>query len=112
MAAAVLITGANRGLGFEFASQYLTDGWRVFAACRNPVAASNLRRLAQDTGDMLGDMLNVVALDVTDAESAKNAATQLKDVAIDVLINSAGIAGVQGQKTGNVNYESWPTSST
>ena len=52
-------------------------------------------------------MLNVVAMDVTDAESAKNAATQLKDVAIDVLINSAGIAGVQGQKTGNVNYESW-----
>jgi hypothetical protein len=34
MAAAILITGANRGLGFEFASQYLAEGWRVFAACR------------------------------------------------------------------------------
>jgi NAD(P)-dependent dehydrogenase (short-subunit alcohol dehydrogenase family) len=43
----------------------------------------------------------------TDAESVRNAATQLKDVAIDVLINSAGIAGASGQKTGNVNYESW-----
>ena len=31
----------------------------------------------------------------------------IKDVAIDVLINSAGIAGVPGQKTGNVDYESW-----
>ena len=50
MAAAMLITGANRGLGFEFASQYLADGWRVFAACRNPDAASKLRCLAQDTG--------------------------------------------------------------
>ena len=40
-------------------------------------------------------------------ESVKNTATQLKDVAIDVLINCAGIAGVPGQKTGNVDYESW-----
>ena len=104
MAAAVLITGANRGLGFEFARQYATDGGRVFAACRNPATASELRRLAQDRGGRL----NVVAMDVTDAESVRNAATQLKDVAIDVLINSAGIAGVPGQKTGNVDYESWP----
>jgi NAD(P)-dependent dehydrogenase (short-subunit alcohol dehydrogenase family) len=93
MAAAILITGANRGLGFEFASQYLADGWRVFAACR----------MAQDTGGML----NVVAMDITDAESVRNATTQLKEVAIDVLINSAGIAGASGQKTGNVDYESW-----
>ena len=103
MAAAVLITGANRGLGFEFARQYATDGWRVFAACRNPATASELKRLAQDRSGRL----NVVAMDVTDAESVKNAATQLKDVAIDLLINSAGIAGVPGQKTGNVDYKSW-----
>jgi len=69
MAAAILITGANRGLGFEFASQYVADGWRVFAACRSPAAATKLQRLAQDTEGM------------TDAESVKNAATQLKDVA-------------------------------
>ena len=48
LAAAILITGANRGLGFEFAHQYLTEGWRVIAACRNPAAASNLRRLEQN----------------------------------------------------------------
>ena len=102
MAAAILITGANRGLGFEFASQYSAEGWRVFAACRNPDAASKLRCLAQDTGGML----NVIAMDVTDAQSVRNAATQLKDVAIDVLINSAGIAGASGQKTGNVDYQS------
>src|ERR1700682_5989145 len=84
MAATILITGASRGLGFEFASQYLADGWRVFAACRNPDAAHKLRCLAQDTGGML----NVVAMDVTDAESVRNAATQLNDVAIDALINS------------------------
>jgi NAD(P)-dependent dehydrogenase (short-subunit alcohol dehydrogenase family) len=99
MAAATLITGANRGLGFEFASQYLAEGWRVFVACHYPDAAK-LRCLAQD-------MLNVVAMDVTDAESVRKATTQLKVVAIDVLINSAGIADASGQKTGNVDYESW-----
>ena len=35
------------------------------------------------------------------------AARQLKDVAVDVLINSAGIAGASGQTTGNVDYDSW-----
>ncbi|MGH6935122.1 MAG: SDR family oxidoreductase [Methylocella sp.] len=103
MAAAILITGANRGLGFEFASQYLADGWRVFAACRSPAAECKLRGLAQDTGGML----KIVALDVTDPESIRNAAAKLKDVAVDVLLNSAGIAGASGQKTGNVDYESW-----
>jgi NAD(P)-dependent dehydrogenase (short-subunit alcohol dehydrogenase family) len=44
---------------------------------------------------------------LTDAESVREAAVQLKDVAIDLLINSAGIAGPWGQKTGNVDYESW-----
>ena len=29
-----LITGANRGLGLEFARQYLGDGWMVIAVCR------------------------------------------------------------------------------
>ena len=70
MAAAILITGANRGLGFEFARQYVADGWRVFAACRNPTTASEIRRLAQ----VPGDMLNIIAMDVTDAESVRNAA--------------------------------------
>ena len=46
MAAAILITGANRGLGFEFASQYSADGWRVFAACRCPATATKLQRVS------------------------------------------------------------------
>ena len=40
-------------------------------------------------------------------KASGTAATQLKDIPIDVLINSAGIAGAPGQKTGNVDYKSW-----
>ena len=38
----VLITGANRGLGLEFARQYAADGWSVIATCRNPIGVGAL----------------------------------------------------------------------
>jgi NAD(P)-dependent dehydrogenase (short-subunit alcohol dehydrogenase family) len=60
-----LITGANRGLGLEFARQYLADGWQVYAACRDPSSASELRRLADASGHNLG----MLALDITDPAS-------------------------------------------
>jgi NAD(P)-dependent dehydrogenase (short-subunit alcohol dehydrogenase family) len=99
----VLITGSNRGLGFEFARQYAADGWRVLATCRNPGAAGQLQRLAQANEAML----SIVAMDVTDDDSIQNAATHLKDVAIDVLINNAGITGAPCQSTGRIDYSSW-----
>jgi NAD(P)-dependent dehydrogenase (short-subunit alcohol dehydrogenase family) len=98
-----LITGTNRGLGFEFARQYQADGWQVFAACRNPASAGELQRLAKDSSGKL----TVVAMDVTDAASIQKVATQLDDVAIDLVVNSAGITGVSGQRAGNVDYDSW-----
>ena len=60
-------SGASRGLGFEFASQYAAEGWRVFAACRNPAAATKLQHLAQDKEGVL----KVIAMD---AESVREAA--------------------------------------
>ena len=44
----VLITGANRGLGLEFARQYAADGWRVIACCRDPQRAHALQALKGD----------------------------------------------------------------
>ena len=41
----VLVTGANRGLGLEFARQYAADGWRVIACCRNPKDAPELKKV-------------------------------------------------------------------
>ena len=100
---AVLITSANRGLGLEFAAQYLADGWRVYAACRQPESAEKLQRLAQQ-GNKRPDILE---MDVTNPSSIDRAATKIRRGAIDVLINSAGITGKPGQKTGNVDYVSW-----
>jgi NAD(P)-dependent dehydrogenase (short-subunit alcohol dehydrogenase family) len=100
---AVLITSANRGLGLEFAAQYLTDGWHVYAACRQPQSAEKLQYLARDKENRI----DILAMDVTNASSIDRAAAKIPDGAIDVLINSAGITGKPGQKTGNVDYVSW-----
>ena len=97
----ILITGANRGLGFEFARQYGADGWRVFATCRNPNSATALQELANP------GVVKIIPLDVTDQKSIKAASSQIKDDALDLLVNCAGIAGPPDQRTGNVDYESW-----
>jgi NAD(P)-dependent dehydrogenase (short-subunit alcohol dehydrogenase family) len=98
-----LITGANRGLGLEFARQYLTDGWQVYAACRDPDSASELRRLH----DASGHQLRLLAMDVTDPASVKAAAAELDGQAIDLLLNNAGIIGPRGQTIGNMDYDAW-----
>jgi NAD(P)-dependent dehydrogenase (short-subunit alcohol dehydrogenase family) len=98
-----LITGANRGLGLEFAKQYLADGWQVYAACRDPDSASELRRLA----DASDEKLQILALDVTDAANVKTAAAKLNGQAIDLLLNNAGVMGARGQTIGNIDYEAW-----
>ncbi len=99
----VLITGANRGLGLEFALQYAAEGWRVLGACRNPAAAEELGQLAKRAA---GGLLTV-ALDVASAASVAHAAQQLREEPIDVLINCAGLMGAEHQRLGHLDYEDW-----
>jgi len=77
----VLITGANRGLGLEFARQYAAAGWHVIGTARRPDVASDLKALD----------VRVMQLDVTDQESVDRLARDLGDQPIDLLINNAGI---------------------
>src|SRR3984893_5079512 len=99
----VLITGANRGLGLEFAKQYAADGWRVFAACRHPAAAAELRQ----GGDAHRDDISILTLDVTDLATIEAAAAKLTEDAIDVLMNSAGITAESRQSVGTIDYTAW-----
>jgi len=98
-----LITGANRGLGLEFAKQNLADNWKVYAACRDPSSASELRRLADGSR---GKLL-VLSVDVSDLANVRAAAVELKGKPIDLLLNNAGIGGPRGQTIGNIDYETW-----
>jgi NAD(P)-dependent dehydrogenase (short-subunit alcohol dehydrogenase family) len=99
----ILITGASRGLGLEFARQYLAAGWQVIAACRNPGSAKALASLA---GHSPGAS-TLIEMDVADAASVKRAARGLGDRSIDVVINGAGIFGGNSQSIGSLDYGDW-----
>ena len=87
-----LITGANKGIGFETAKQLAQKGFYVYIGSRNPEnglqAVEKLKAL---------NLTNVEAIqiDVTDDNSVKNARIEIgnKTDVLDVLINNAGING-------------------
>ena len=94
----ILVTGANRGLGLEFARSYAADGWRVHACCRHPEKARELSAIA-------GDVV-IHKLDVTDGLRVASLARELADERIDILINNAGVFHA-GNDLGRVDYEDW-----
>lgn len=82
----VLVTGANRGIGLEFVRQYASDGFRVIACCRDPLKATELTALAASSEKQV----TIQVLDVSDFTQIERLASELKDQAIDLLINNAG----------------------
>jgi NAD(P)-dependent dehydrogenase (short-subunit alcohol dehydrogenase family) len=85
-AATVLITGANSGLGLEFAKQYAAKGWTVIATHRRSGVPESLAAITA-----MFDKVRVEHLDVTSAEDVSALAAKLKDLPIDLLINNAGV---------------------
>ncbi|WP_431279918.1 SDR family NAD(P)-dependent oxidoreductase [Leifsonia poae] len=80
-----LITGANKGLGFETARQLIAAGHTVYIGSRD---AERGQRAADELG------ARFVSLDVTDDASVQAAARQIEaDGGLDVLVNNAGIEG-------------------
>ncbi|MGW6399130.1 SDR family oxidoreductase [Streptomyces sp. NPDC055134] len=80
-----LITGANKGLGFETARRLIAAGHTVYVGSRD---AERGRRAAEQLGALW------VQLDVTDDASVNAAAKTIEaDGGLDVLINNAGIEG-------------------
>ena len=99
----MLITGANRGLGLEWARQYAEAGWRVYASCRRPAEAEDLNALAARY-----PRLSVHRLDVTDSEQLRTLQLDLEQARIDVLLNNAGVYldKFMGD-LGGIDYEVW-----
>ncbi|MFO1198588.1 MAG: SDR family oxidoreductase [Burkholderiaceae bacterium] len=78
-----LILGASRGLGFEFARQYLADGWTVYATHRSEADRVKLRDLGAQT----------LRLDVLDVKDLAGIAWQLDGERLDVAVVNAGVYG-------------------
>ena len=83
----ILITGANRGIGFELARQYVEQGNKIYAGARNPQDASALEELAKK----YPERLEILPLDVTDEGSIEKSRVivELSTNRLDILINNA-----------------------
>lgn len=88
----VLITGANKSIGYETASQLLQNGYFVFLGSRNIEKGLKAAEKLKAEGFT---NVEAVQLDVTNAESVKMARIEIgeKIEILDVLINNAGING-------------------
>ncbi len=84
-----MITGSSRGLGRALASAVLGAGHRLVATARDPAQLADLVQRH-------GDRVRAVALDVTDADAARNAVSTAIDVfgRIDVVVNNAGYGNI------------------
>lgn len=102
---AILITGANRGLGLAFVQYYLGNGWHVLACCRQPAQATVLNQLKIQ----YPNQLQLFPLDVTSKEKVDQLANKLKDIDIDILLNNAGVWGPKETALGTINDDDWQT---
>ncbi|MDB5536995.1 MAG: NAD(P)-dependent dehydrogenase, short-chain alcohol dehydrogenase family [Devosia sp.] len=95
----VLITGANRGIGLEFARQYTAAGWQVIAANRTPFAPKDFASLGYDIVEFRYDAM--------DDKSAAAMAGRLRGRPIDVVIINAGISPDEDLPPEAITPEHW-----
>ncbi|RKP53886.1 SDR family oxidoreductase [Cohnella endophytica] len=86
----VLITGANRGLGYEIAAEALERGHSVIAGVRNPDEDHSGLKLL---GDKHGERLTLTRLDVTDEKGIAELAASLQHEGrtLGAIVNNAAI---------------------
>jgi NAD(P)-dependent dehydrogenase (short-subunit alcohol dehydrogenase family) len=82
----VLITGANQGIGLEFARQYAARGWTVVATHRRTSPPEELVKLQKQY-----PKVRIERMDVTDHAQIDALAAKMKGEPIDILINNAAL---------------------
>ena len=106
----VMVTGANRGIGYEHVAQYAQKKWKVIACARQPEKAIELLQLQ----DKYGANFIIEELEVTNHKQVDDLSQKHSNTAIDILINNAGTGGPEGmpgamdyQKIDTMNYQIW-----
>ena len=85
----VLILGASRGIGLEFARQYMAEGWRVLATARDEAGLERLQALGCEAFE----------LDVADPASVSRLSWTLDGEVLDLALYVAGVMARPGALT-------------
>ena len=86
----VLITGANKSIGFELAKTMLQNDYFVFLGSRNKERGEDAVAILKESGL---DQVQLVQLDVTNQDSINAAVATVKQRfgKLDILVNNAGL---------------------
>ena len=77
----VLILGASRGIGYEFARQYVQEGWRVLATARDDAGCTQLQAIGSEA----------FKLDVAKPNSVSGLSWRLDGEKLDLALYVAGV---------------------
>jgi 3-hydroxy acid dehydrogenase/malonic semialdehyde reductase len=83
-----IVTGVSGGVGNLLAHTLCNNGYFVIGTSRNPEAIKNLNH----------ENIKVERLDLLDEESINSFYNRYKDEAIDLIVNNASCAGIDGAK--------------
>lgn len=90
--ATYLVTGTNRGIGYEYCRQLQQRGDQVIAVCRTPSPELKDLGVRVEPG-----------IDITQPDAIAELVQRLDGLALDVLINNAGI--LASESLGNLNFD-------
>lgn len=92
-----IVTGANAGIGRVTARELAASGAQVVLACRSEEKGrAAVEAIKEETGS---ENIEFLQLDLSDLASVVRASEEFlsRDIALDLLVNNAGLAGSRGQ---------------